>query len=65
MFSGTLPTRGIDIQYGHDVEEEIGRLEKLVGGNSLGNLYPPRWLAVKLLEEDQEIVKKVKEAAVG
>ena len=63
--AGTLPTRGIDIQYGHDVEEEIGRLEKLVGGNSLGKLYPPRWLAVKLLEEDQEIVKKVKEAAVG
>jgi small GTP-binding protein len=62
---GTVAARGIDIQYGHDVEGEIAKLEKLISGNSLAGLYPPRWLAVKLLEEDEEIVRKVRRVAVG
>lgn len=62
---GTVAAKGIDIQYGHDVEGEITKLEKLVSGNSLAGTYPPRWLALKLLEEDEEIVRKVRRVAVG
>jgi small GTP-binding protein len=62
---GKLASNGIDIQYGHDVEGEVAKLEKLIAGNSLAGLYPPRWLAVKLLEEDDEIVKKVRQMGSG
>ena len=62
---GTLASRGIDLQYGHDVEGEIAKLEKLIAGNSLAGTYPPRWLAVKLLEEDEEIVRKVRRVGIG
>jgi ferrous iron transport protein B len=63
--AGTITAGGVDIQYGHDVEGEIGKLEQLISGNSLAGLYPPRWLAVKLLEEDEQIVKKIRQAGVG
>lgn len=62
---GTVSFRGIDIHYGHDVEGEIAKLEKLIDGDSLAGLYPPRWLAVKLLEGDEEIVKKVRRVGIG
>jgi ferrous iron transport protein B len=62
---GSVAAKGIDIQYGHDVEGEIAKLEKLISGNLLAWTYPPRWLAVKLLEEDEEIVGKVRRVAVG
>ena len=61
----SLAARGIDLQYGHDVEGEIAKLEKLIAGNSLAGTYPPRWLAVKLLEEDEEIVRKVRRVGIG
>jgi ferrous iron transport protein B len=62
---GTLASRGVDIRYGHDVEAEITKLETLIGGNSLAEAYPPRWLAVKLLEADKDIVEKIRQVSVG
>jgi small GTP-binding protein len=62
---GKLSSRGVDIRYGQDVEVEIAKLEKLIDGDSLAKLYPPRWLAVKLLEEDEEIVGKIRQVKVG
>ena len=53
---------GISLQYGHDVEEEITKLEKLISGKSMSEGYSPRWLAVKLLEEDEEVIRKVRQA---
>ena len=47
------------IEYGRDIEEEIAGLEKLIAQDAeLAGKYSPRWLAVKLLEGDEEIVKK-------
>lgn len=60
--AGDIQVSGINIQYGHDVEAEIGKLEKLISGNSLAQSYSPRWLAVKLLEDDREIIEKVRQA---
>ena len=60
--AGDIQVSGINIQYGHDVEAEIGKLEKLFSGNSLAQSYSPRWLSVKLLEDDREIIEKVRQA---
>ena len=54
------------INYGREVEEEIARLERVISPDAeLSQKYSPRWLAVKLLEGDEEIVKKFKEVKVG
>jgi len=49
------------IEYGREVEEEIADLERLISQTELSQSYSPRWLAVKLLEEDEEIIKKFRE----
>jgi small GTP-binding protein len=55
---------GISLHYGHDVEEEIIKLEKLIAGKVPVGDYSPRWLATKLLEEDEEIIDKIRQAHV-
>lgn len=60
--AGDITLSGMNMQYGHDVEAEIGKLEQIISGNSLAQNYPPRWLAVKLLEDDREIIEKVRQA---
>jgi small GTP-binding protein len=62
---GSKRVNGISLQYGRDVEEEITKLEKLISGKPLAAGYSPRWLAVKLLEEDEEVIRKVRQAQVG
>lgn len=52
----------IKINYGKEIEEEIAALEKLISTTSLALKYPPRWLAIKLLENDEEVIKKVEGA---
>ena len=54
----------LKIDYGREGEEEILKLEDLISQSPLSRFYPPRWLAVKLLEEDEEIIKKFKEGNV-
>ncbi len=54
---------GVRIDYGREVEEEIAALEKLISTTSLALKYPPRWLAIKLLENDEEVIKKIEGAA--
>ncbi len=58
---GGKQVSGISLRYGHDVEEEITKLEKLISGKPLAKGYSPRWLAVKLLEEDEEIGRKIRQ----
>ena len=55
----------VRIEYGREVEEELAKLEKVIANNPLSQKYSPRWLAVKLLEEDEEIIKKFEEVEVG
>ena len=50
------------VDYGREVENEIGTLEAIIEANSaLESRYNSRWLAIKLLEEDSDIVGKVKQ----
>ena len=45
------------IKYGKEVEERIERLARLLDGIQID--YPRRWVAIKLLEKDEEITKLV------
>jgi ferrous iron transport protein B len=48
------------VDYGREVENEIATLEELIEANSaLQAHYNSRWLAVKLLEEDSDIITKL------
>jgi len=49
------------LQYDEHIDEELIKLEALVSQSELSQKYSPRWLAIKLLEEDEEIIGKFKE----
>jgi ferrous iron transport protein B len=54
-------TRSTDIKYGQEIETSIEKLEVVVrsGLSRLSSQYPPRWIATKLLERDEDILKKI------
>ncbi len=59
---GEAERRPFHISYGREVDEELDVLEELISRNgTLANRYPPRWLAIKLLEEDEEVMEKLEE----
>ena len=46
--------------YGSELEEHIEELEKVIAQDEeLSQRFPLRWLAIKLLEEDSEVLKKI------
>lgn len=54
------------VNYGREVEEEIAKLERHISAaGELARKYPPRWLAVKLLERDQQIVEALQTSEHG
>ncbi len=60
-----VEVKELKVEYGREVEGEIAKLEKLVSQSELSLKYSPRWLAVKLLEGDEEVINKFKGVAVG
>ena len=66
VIENKVQVKELVINYGREAEEEITKLEKLISQNGeLCRKYSPRWLAVKLLEGDEEIIKKFKEVKFG
>ena len=54
------PQEALKIDYGQEAEAEISELEKVISSRpGLADRYPPRWLAVKLLEEDDRLLKEI------
>jgi len=52
--------RRIVIKYGKAAEELISRVEKaILKDKELSSKYPTRWLAIKILEGDEEVLKEV------
>jgi ferrous iron transport protein B len=47
------------LKYRREVEDNIQKLKQIIEKANLGLKYPPRWLAIKLLEGDTEIVRAV------
>jgi len=60
----TEPThRVVTVSYGREIDAEIARIESpLAEQQSLSAKYDPRWLAVKLLENDQDVCQVIRES---
>jgi len=52
------PERGV--HYGREIEEELDKIEEGLEGTQIVGSYDKRWVALKLLENDEAIVEKVK-----
>lgn len=54
--------KSLIIKYDKEIEEQLEKLTDLIKKeNFLTEKYPPRWLAIKLLENDTEIIKELKD----
>jgi len=62
VINGEEKLKPLEITYRKEFEEKIQKIEKLVSTKlkHLCTVYPPRWVAVKLLEMDTDVVGKVK-----
>jgi ferrous iron transport protein B len=49
------------LKYRKDLEENIEKLKQIIEKENLGLQYPARWIAIKLLEGDSEIIRMVAE----
>jgi ferrous iron transport protein B len=65
LAESTVPLpRSRRVKYTHDIEEAIGRLSDFMLSRTDGNLpYPPRWTAIKLIEDDQIVKERLTAAA--
>lgn len=52
------------VEYGKDLEPKISELEEHIKkhASKLAEKYGARWLAIKLIEKDKEVVKKIRKA---
>ena len=63
---GKQEVKYLAFHYGDEIEAELKQLEAFISDcQELCECYQPRWLAVKLLEEDQEIQKLVTTCSEG
>ncbi len=53
------------IEYGNEISEHIEQVEKVVNDDKIKFEAPSKWTALKLLENDNEIVKKVEDTGRG
>ncbi|KAA0015515.1 MAG: ferrous iron transport protein B, partial [Thermoplasmata archaeon] len=53
---GKKKVKKIEIDYGQDVEEKIQRIEKILDRCWEGGYPSPRWVALRILEEDEDIL---------
>ena len=53
------------IKYNDDLEKEIGKIAEIIGKEIKNVEYAPRWIAIKLLENDSEITKIISEKNNG
>ncbi|MGX9727672.1 MAG: ferrous iron transport protein B [Candidatus Electronema sp. VV] len=56
------------LRYGSDIDQALRDLVPLIEENSLlADLYPPRWTALKVIENDEQIISRVlrADAALG
>ena len=49
------------IEYG-EVEEKIDKIAQIISGDNSFDGYPSRWVAIRILEEDEEIIKMLEKS---
>jgi len=67
IIEGKIKVQPLNVTYGREVERGISALEKAVSENlpELASKYSPRWIAIKLLERDEEIIRRVSSYSSG
>ena len=64
LVEGRAKLRKITVGYGTEIQEELTKIEDiLIKDKDLILKYPSRWLAVKLLENDSEVIKAIKDSS--
>lgn len=62
VFVGKATMAKVKLYYGSELEEHIKELETLIAKDEeLSRQFPPRWLAIKLMEEDKEVLERIGE----
>jgi ferrous iron transport protein B len=65
MIAPTKAAR-FEIEYGNQIEAELEKLETAIKAHpSVANIFEPRWLAIKLLEGEGDIIARVRELDGG
>ncbi|WP_297467518.1 ferrous iron transport protein B [Thermococcus sp.] len=59
MAKGKMKTNPVLPRYDPEVEREIEHISKCLSNTKLASRYPLRWLAIKLLQRDDEVMKLV------
>ena len=55
--------RIIEISYGKKIDELIAKIERILQKDeNLTKIYPARWLAIKVLEADDEVLKMIEKS---
>lgn len=54
--------RNVHIPYGNEIEDHIGEIRAQNGFEKIVNGHAPRWTAIKLLENDRELIKSLQKA---
>ncbi len=58
--------QGFAVDYGREIEEEIVRLQMQIDQYpAIAQKYPARWLAIKILEQDEDIYEKLSRVPDG
>jgi len=56
-FEGQTELDKVNLYYGGELEEHLKEMESVITQNeALAQRFPPRWLAIKLLEGDREVL---------
>ncbi|MEM3731588.1 MAG: ferrous iron transport protein B [Candidatus Bathyarchaeia archaeon] len=65
--NGEEKLKPFKVRYGKEVEKRIKAIEKLVNDRlpQICSVYPARWVAVKLIERDNDVASKVKNYESG
>jgi len=59
-FEGKSASKKANLYYGSEMEKHIAELETLISlDDELSQRFVPKWLAIKLLEEDQEVLQMI------
>ena len=60
VFEGKANKKKIKLYYGSELEEHINQLEDLISRDEeLSRQFSPRWLAIKLIEQDKEVLQRI------
>ncbi len=51
-----ITKKEFELDYGKNLEEYISKVTEIIKGSEIAGMYPARWLAIKFMENDSEII---------